>query len=73
MEAAKLFAKEGVKENSSSYDKDRKLIEKYPAYDEAFQMMMKIVKNNPEEKILLHSIGMLSAFRILIYLAERKQ
>ncbi len=70
IEAAKLFAnKEST--DDKELDKEKQLREKYPAYDEVFQMAVRAAKG--QEKIaLLHALGMQAAFRILLHIAERK-
>ena len=72
MEAAKLFAEEIKDEKEGSFDADKNLRDKYPVYDEVSQMLISGIKKNPDEKAMLHMIGMMSAFKILIHIAERK-
>ena len=74
IEVAKLFTNKysGEKVNSS-FDADKKLRDKYPAYDEVFQMVVRAAKEGPDKLAILHSIGMLSIFKILIHIAESKQ
>ena len=70
IEAAKVFAiEESIDEEE--FHKDKQLREKYPAYDEVFQAVVKASKGQ-EKLALLHAVGMLSAFRILLHIAERK-
>ena len=70
MEAAKLFAQEIKDEKDEFFDADKNLREKYPFYEEAFQMLISGIKKNPDEKAMLHWVGIMSAFKILIHIAE---
>ena len=73
-EVAKLFAnKHSAEEVNLSFDDNKKLRDRYPAYDEVFQMAVRAAKERPDEVAILHSIGMLSIFKILIHIAESKQ
>ena len=72
IEAAKLFAEEIKDEKEASFDSDKSLREKYPVYDEAFQMLISGIRKNPDEKAMLHWIGIMSAIKMLIHIAERK-
>ena len=72
IEAANLFAEKIKDEKEVSFDADTSLREKYPVYDEAFQMLISGIRKNPDEKAILHWVGMMSAFEILIHIAERR-
>ena len=70
IEAAQLFAQKNKEEELESFHADKYLRDKYPAYDEIFQMVLTAAKTVPNETALLHSMGMLSTIKILIQLAE---
>ena len=68
VEALRLFAKdEGG--SLTDFDTDKQLRQKYPIYDEAFQMVSRAGQAG-QELPLMHAFGMLSAFRILAHIAE---
>ena len=68
-----MFANEhSAKGINPSFEDDKKLRDKYPAYDEIFQMVLRAAREKPDEVAILHSIGMLSIFKILIYIAESR-
>jgi len=66
--ALRLFAK-GEGGNYEDFDEDKQLRQKYPVYDEAFQMVLRAAQT-AQKAHLLHASGMLSAFRILAHIAE---
>jgi hypothetical protein len=70
IEAAKLFAeKESM--DDKEFHKEAQLREKYPAYNEVCKMLVTAAKGQ-EKTVLSHALGMHSAFRILLHIAERK-
>jgi len=68
VEALRLVAK-GEGDNYKDFDKDKQLRQKYPVYDEVFQMVLRAAQTG-QELPLMHASGMLSAFRILVHMAE---
>ena len=70
VEALRLFAK-GEGSNYEDFDEDKRLRQKYPVYDEVFQMVFKAAKTG-QELPLIHASGIQSAFRILVHIAEGK-
>ena len=71
IEAVRLFAKKESIDGKEEFHKDKQLREKYPAYDEVWQMLFDAAKGQ-EKAALLHALGMQSVFRILLHIAERK-
>ena len=70
IEAIRLF----VKDEGGNYkdsDKDKQLRQKYPVYDEVFQMVVRAAQTG-KELPLAHAFGVQSAFRILVHIAEGK-
>ena len=70
IETMRLFAKEKGGQHEDS-ERDKQLRQKYPVYDEVFQMVLRAGKTG-EELALMHAFGMQSAFRLLVHIAEGK-
>ncbi len=70
VETMRLFAQDKGGQHDD-FDRDKQLRQKYPVYDEVFQMVLTAAKTG-EELALTHALGMQSTFRILVHVAEGK-
>ena len=71
IETARFFAEEEAR-NHKDFDKDKQLRQKYPVYDEVFQIVSKAAQTKEELPLLMHASGMVSALRVLLHIAEGK-
>ena len=70
VEALRLFVKDedGVYKD---FDKDKQLRQKYPLYEEVAQMVFRAAHTG-EQPRLMHALGVQSAVKILVHIAEGK-